>query len=352
MRGFEDPCRPEVPKDPMPAEPLLLAVVGPTACGKSAAGLALAEWLGAEIVSVDAIQVYRGMNVGSAKPPPAWRRAVPHHMIDVLDPWEECSAGWYREHALRAIAEITDRGRPVILVGGSPLYYFALTTDLPLHPPAPSVRSELQERMARSGLLELAEELRAVAPAVFEEIDSANPRRVVRALEIAKTRRSWGQSADGWYRGVEYYCSKGRSLIGIGLSIPSAAHRRRIEARSAEMVSGGLVEEVGAIFGAGAPTPAASAAAAVGYRQVRECLVEGLGRDRMVEAVTSATWKLARRQRAWFRRDKRLCWFSSEEPSAMLGAIKGFVQAGLASLDLYRPRRAGLSRAGAAAGSP
>lgn len=310
----------------MPTDPPVIAVVGPTACGKSAVAFALAERLGGEIVSVDSVQVYRGMDVGSAKAPRAWRDAIPHHMIDVLDPWEEGSAGWYREQARRAIEDIKARGKPVILAGGSPLYYFALTTDLPLHPPSPALRKELEERASSEGLAGLLAELQTEAPGVSEAIDTANIRRVIRALEIAKTLRSQGKNGDGWYAGVDYYCRKGFPVVGIGVSAPRPALQRRIAERAASMIEGRLVEEVAAIFGDPPPAALPPAALAIGYRQVLDCRAAGLGREEMIESISSATWKLARRQKSWFRRDPRLCWFSSEEPAELLEGIAVFVE--------------------------
>ncbi len=310
---------------PMTAETAIVAVVGPTACGKSDIGHFLAERLGGEIVSVDSVQVYRGMDIGSAKARPSTRGAVRYHMVDVLDPWEECSAGWYRQKARAVIEEIAARKKPVILVGGSPLYYFSLTTDLPLYSSSPELRRKLENDMARKGLEYLAESLRKTAPAVYASIDTANPRRVIRALEIAQMRQRQGLGADGWYEGLERYCNSGLPLIGVGISVPGRALRRRIQARTTRMLEEGLVEEVRWLHDESHPPPAASAALAIGYRQVHECLSSDLGTERMQEAVSTATWKLVRRQKAWFRRDPRICWFSSEEPVGLVGAIEKFI---------------------------
>lgn len=309
----------------MGSEGGVIAVVGPTACGKSEFAIGLAQRLGAEIVSVDSVQVYKGLDVGTSKPPRQWRDAVPHHMIDLLEPWEPTSAGWYRQEARKCIEEIIGRGRPVVLVGGSSLYYFAITTELPLFPPSRRLREKLEERVAAEGLGVILGELSSKAPAVLASIDSRNPRRVIRALEIAEERRSRGESQDGWYRGIEHYCQRGWDLVAIGLSMPKHAHRHQIERRVGRMIAGGLVEEVQRVFADAERPPAPSVASAVGYRQVYQCLKERAGEERIADAVVSATWRLARRQRAWFRRDPRVCWFSSENPEVTFEAASSFV---------------------------
>ncbi|MER3455020.1 MAG: tRNA (adenosine(37)-N6)-dimethylallyltransferase MiaA [Acidimicrobiia bacterium] len=309
----------------MASEPQLIAVVGPTACGKSDLAIYLAQLVGGEIVSVDSAQLYKGLDIGTAKPSRQSLRQIPHHLIDVLDPWEQSSAGWFRQEACTCIEEIAAKGKPVILVGGSSLYYFAVTTELPLFPPGRALRAKLEERIACEGIQGLIDELSCKAPEVLARIDKKNPRRVVRALEVVEMRRLCGESEDGWYRGIEHYCQRGINLVGIGLSMPKEAHRLSIRKRAERMLEEGLVEEVRQVFFEATRPPAPSVASAVGYKQVYECLNAGAGRDRMVEAVTAATWKLARRQRAWFRRDPRLCWFSSEHPAKHFEAIGMFV---------------------------
>jgi tRNA dimethylallyltransferase len=318
---------------PMATDIPPIAVVGPTGTGKSVIAIELAARLGAEIVSVDSVQVYRGMDIGSAKPSLEERAAARHHMIDMLDPWEECSAGWFRDRAREAIAGVTAAGKPVILVGGSSLYYFATTTELPLYPPSPDVRNHLSGRADEDGLEAIASQLQEIAPSVFRAIDNTNPRRLLRALEISKTRQSLGLGADGWYRGIDHYCRTGYPLIGVGLSVPKDVHKRRIRTRAAQMVAAGLVEEVQALWSDFRRQPAPTAANAIGYRQVRDCLEAGVGSDEMIEAIASATWKLARRQRAWFRRDRRLCWFSSHEPQRLVEAIESYVRSRLESTE-------------------
>ncbi len=306
-------------------DPPVIAIVGPTATGKSEIAFGLAKELGAEIVSVDSVQLYRRLDVGSAKPPPQWRREVPHHMVDVLDPWEEASAGWYRQVARKSILEIRRAGKPAIVVGGSPLYYLALTTDLPLQPPDRRIRREVEALFESEGIEGLRRRLREVAPSVLFSIDTENPRRLLRAVEVVEARLRQGRDPQGWYRGVAAYLGGGLPLVGVGISLPRAAHKAAIRRRAEEMLDRGLVEEVRALFSDDRKRPAPSVARAIGYRQVKDGLARGAGKSELVEAIAAATWALARRQKAWFRRDRRLCWVCASDPESTARFTREYV---------------------------
>ncbi len=312
-------------REPPRGDPPVIAIVGPTATGKSEIAFRLAKELDAEIVSVDSVQLYRGLDVGSAKPPPEWRREVPHHMVDVLEPWEEASAGWYRQVARESILGIRRAGKPVIVVGGSPLYYLALTTDLPLQPPDRRIRGEVEALFESEGVEGLRRRLSEAAPSVLSSIDAENPRRLLRALEVVEARLRQGQDPQGWYRGVAAYLGGGLPLVGVGISLPRATHKAAIRRRAEDMLDRGLVEEVRTLFSNDRRRPAPSVASAIGYRQVREGLSRGAGRSELVAAIATATWALARRQKAWFRRDRRICWISAFDPESTASWTREYV---------------------------
>lgn len=294
--------------------PQVVAVVGPTATGKTDLSLSLAEALDAEVVSVDVVQLYKGLDVGTAKAPAEARRRVPHHMVDVLEPWEDSSAGWFRQEARKSVVSILAKGRSVVMVGGSGLYFTALTTDLPLHPSDQGRRARIERMVESAGLEEAVRYLNDLAPQTARSIDTSNPRRVVRALEIATALAERGKDPDGWYSGIDHFFGEGFPLIGIGLDLPRSVHRMRVRERTLAMFSKGLVDEVCRTL-LDSPRPAsATVQEAVGYRQVLERMRAGRDPKEAVDEIVAATVALARRQRAWFRRDPRVVWFVVSEP--------------------------------------
>lgn len=288
----------------------LLALVGPTASGKTEAAIDLAERLGAEIVSVDSMLVYRGMDVGTAKPTFEQRARVPHHLIDVADPEESFTVARYQALAREAVEKIHARGRRVLLAGGSGLYLRAVVDDLELPATDRAVRRRLEADAERRGALHLYERLAERDPAAAERIEPANVRRTIRALEVAElTGRPFSSFAAAWDR---YDPERVRSA---GVTIPRDALVSRIEARVRTMLERGLVDEVRSLVERGFGSWL-TASQAIGYAEFARHLA---GESTLADAAAGTikrTKSLARRQLAWFRRDPRIRWFEADATGA------------------------------------
>jgi tRNA dimethylallyltransferase len=294
--------------------PRPICLVGPTASGKSAVALALAEQLGGEIISVDSMQVYRGLDIGTAKPSAAERARVPHHLIDVAELTERFDAARFVALAKTADAEIRARGRVPVYCGGTGFYLKACLDGLGEAPPAsPALRRELESLP----LEDLLRELAARDPATHAGIDRQNPRRVVRALEVIRLtgkpfsaqRAEWTAPASG---------TKHPASAIFGLQREPADLHSRINARVDEMFSRGLVAETRALLERGLgqnPT----AMQAIGYRQVAEHLRGERGLKETIELVKIRTRQFAKRQMTWFKRQLPVEWLPvQEEPPAAL----------------------------------
>ncbi|HZT21935.1 MAG TPA: tRNA (adenosine(37)-N6)-dimethylallyltransferase MiaA [Verrucomicrobiae bacterium] len=270
-------------------------LAGPTAVGKSALALALAEQIGGEIISVDSMQVYRGLDLGTAKPPLADRLRVPHHLVDICDLTESFDAAQFVRRARQAVAEIRARGKIPIFCGGTGLYFQAYLSGLGEAPAAePALRAELE----KLPLAELLRELRERDPAAYEKIDKQNPRRVLRAVEVIRlTGRKFSEQRAEW--NVEQRRPKVENFFC--LTRPADELRRRIEARVDEMFRQGLVEETRALLPRGLEQNR-TALQAIGYRQVVEHLRGRRNLTETIEGVKIKTWQFARRQLTWFRR--------------------------------------------------
>jgi tRNA dimethylallyltransferase len=280
-----------------------LALVGPTAAGKTEASIELAGRLGAEIVVVDSMTVYRGMDVGTAKPSIDQRATVPHHLVDVANPGQPFSVARFRSLALEAFAGIRSRGRAPLLVGGSGLYFRAVVDDLEFPGTAPGLRRWLEAEAAVLGPERLHDRLAGFDPDAAARIEPGNARRTVRALEVAAlTGRRFSSFAEGWER---YPADRVRAA---GVLMAPEALRSRIEDRVDGLLTRGLVDEVRTLLDRGAGS-LVTASQAIGYLEVAEHLAGRLrlseARDRMVRRTKA----LARRQMAWFRRDPRIRWF-------------------------------------------
>ncbi len=295
MIGAEPPAAGAVPDAP---DAILLA--GPTASGKSDWALSLAAEHPAEIISVDSAQVYRGFDIGSAKPSPALRRALPHHLVDIRDPEESYSAGDFVEDALAAIAEVRGRGRLPILVGGTMLYFRALVHGMAALPRADvALRQQIDERAARLGWPALHAELATQDPASAQRIHPHDAQRIQRALEVVIGS---GRTISDWQRGT--VPAHALRLARWAL-VPSdrAALAERIARRFEQMIEAGFIDELRALQARPHLSPQAPSLRAVGYRQLWDHVAGGAGLPPAIERAKAATRQLARRQLTWIRAD-------------------------------------------------
>jgi tRNA dimethylallyltransferase len=285
------------------APPLLIALVGPTAAGKSALGLRLALAEGGEIVSCDSLQVYRGFDVGSAKPTIEERRRVPHHLVDVVDPDEPFSAADYARRGREALASIRDRGVPPFVVGGTGLYLRALLRGLFEGPSRDdALRGRLEAMAARHGEKRLHRWLARVDPDSAARIEPADRMRVVRALEVF---HKTGRPLSGHHRaGAEPL--RGFEIRYLGLAPARDALRAAIEARTRRMLAGGLVEETRKLIERYGPElrPLQS----IGYRQAAAVVRGALGVDEAQRDIVKETMRYAKRQMTWFRHQEQVAW--------------------------------------------
>ncbi|MCS7089185.1 MAG: tRNA (adenosine(37)-N6)-dimethylallyltransferase MiaA [Verrucomicrobiota bacterium] len=292
-----------------PAAPVLI-LAGPTASGKSELALVLAERLGGEIVSVDSMQVYRGMDIGTAKPSPRDRSRIPHHLVDVVEPWEPFDAARFVALARRALQEIAQRGRVAILCGGTGLYFKALALGLGQAPgPEPALRAQLEA----TPLTELLRELADRDPVTFARIDRKNPRRVIRAVEVIRlTGRPYSEQRAAWHS-VEWPPSWRQGMFGLRRAAEDL--RRRIDLRVDQMFAAGLVEETRGLLARGL-SEKATALQALGYRQVVEYLQGRRSLPETVAEVKRRTRQFARRQMTWFRLQMPLEWLEVQPQSS------------------------------------
>ena len=301
--------------------PPLIVIVGPTATGKTAVSLAVADAIGdVEIVSADSRQVYRGMDVGTAKVASEARRRIPHHGLDLVDPDEPFSVAAFQRHARSALRAIDDRGRVGILVGGTGLYVRAVARGFELDEARPDehLRAEMAARLEEEGVAALAAELQRTAPAIAAATDLRNPRRVVRALERV---RAGGDRLPAPPRGYP------APVLWLGLDSDRSVHSESIHRRAAEQFRSGLLDEAGALLAKYSPDlPAFSA---FGYREAMQCFTGNLTVEQAVEETSRRTRAYARRQRTWFRAEPEITWLdagSDPVPDA-LGAVRRFLDA-------------------------
>ena len=283
---------------------VVVAVIGPTATGKSDLGLSLAEALGGEVVNADAMQLYRGMDIGTAKLLPTERRGIAHHQLDVLEVDEDASVAAYQRAARADVADIASRAVRPVVVGGSGLYVRALLDRMELAPVDAEVRARLEERAARVGPGVLHDELAALDPDAALAIGRANTRRIVRALEVLEIT---GERTIPALPEPEY----ATATVQIGLDCAREVLDRRIEQRVEVMVARGLLEEVAglAVRGFGR-----TAARAVGYAQALAGLRGELDEPAARLSVAAGTRRLARKQMGWIGRDPRVHWLDATRP--------------------------------------
>ena len=292
----------------------MLAVVGPTAVGKSALALRLAPLLDGEIVGADSRQVYRHMDIGTAKPSPDDRARVVHHMLDVVDPDEEYSLALYLRQARAVIGEIQARGRVPIVVGGTGQYVRALLDgwSVPEVPPNAALRQELEARVEREGAEALHRELAGLDPEAAARLDPRNPRRIIRRLEVLRSPESADASAQGEQQPLD--------AVVVGLTLERDALYRRVDARVDEMLCAGWVGEVEGLLarGYGVDLPSMSS---IGYREIADHLSGGPTLDETADEIKRRTRRFARQQHAWFRLDDERIRWSDASPDGVAAAV-------------------------------
>lgn len=283
--------------------PRLLFVAGATATGKSEVALLLAERLDGEIISVDSMQVYRGLDIGTAKPSPAERRRVAHHLVDLVDLTEPFDAARFARLAHDAVSEIRQRNRLPILCGGTGLYFKAFLEGVGDAPPADTV---LRAQLESTPLAELLAELEKHDPATFKKIDRQNPRRIIRALEVIRlTGKPYSAQRAIW--SASSAASESSSRTFFGLLRDTEDLRPRIDARVNRMFRRGLVEEVRQLSERGLAQNK-TAMQAIGYRQVVEHLRGERSLPETIELVKIRTRQFAKRQMTWFRKHASIQW--------------------------------------------
>ncbi|MBX0299938.1 tRNA (adenosine(37)-N6)-dimethylallyltransferase MiaA [Cryobacterium sp. 1639] len=290
---------------------MLVVIVGPTGTGKSELSLDLATRLieagrPAEIVNADAMQLYRGMDIGTAKLPLADRRGVPHHLLDVLDVADEATVARYQGEARAAVSDIVDRGAVPILVGGSGLYVSSVVYDFQFPGTDPEVRARLEGELTDQGPGTLYERLKAVDPESAARIGASNGRRLVRALEVVELT---GAPHVAVLPGDPVYWTQS---VTLGLRLPREVLTPRLDARVERMWAAGLVDEVHGLLPAGLET-GVTASRAIGYAQALGQLRGTLSRAEAVEATQQLTRRYARRQVSWFKRDPNTHWIDADD---------------------------------------
>jgi tRNA dimethylallyltransferase len=297
----------------------LLVIVGPTASGKSTLAVWLAERLDGEVIACDSTQLYRGFDIGTAKPPLAERRRVPHHMLDVLDATDDSTAGGYRERAVEVLNDLRERSKLPILTVGTGLYLRALLEGLADVPQrSEQLRSRLWAGAEAHGQGYLHRVLQKLDPESAEKIAPADEQKLIRAVEVcflmkkplSELHRSGRKPLEGW------------RAIKIGLTPPREALYERVHARTAAMLKRGWLNEVRALVEGGVPDDA-KAFDFIGYREVRKVLREEMHLDEARAAIEQATRRYAKRQMTWFRRETGVHWLAGfgDEPGIQQEAL-------------------------------
>lgn len=292
-----------------------VAIIGPTASGKSALGLDLAERLGGEVVNIDAMQQYRGMDIGTAKLTVAERRGIPHHQIDTLHVTELATVANYKAAATGDIDELLERDTPPIIVGGSMMYIQALIDDWQFPATDPNVRAKWEARLEEVGVRALHAELAQQDPDAAKVILPTDPRRTVRALEVIELT---GQpfAASQPHRGEPKW---GTVILGVDRDTPQLDHR--ITERTDQMFSTGLVDEVKRLIPQGL-REGVTASRAIGYAQVLAALDGEYSVEQAKELTLQGTKRYVRRQRSWFKRDHRIHWIDAGDPDMLATALR------------------------------
>jgi len=273
-------------------------VTGPTGSGKSRLALDLAERAGAEIIAMDSMTLYRGLDIGTAKPTTGDRRRIPHHLIDVLDPWESGSVAWWLTRAAECAAEIKSRGKRILIVGGTPLYLKSLLRGLFEGPPAhPEIRARLESIVEREGSAALHRQLALVDPTTAERLHPNDVRRLVRALEVFETT---GQPISRWQEQWRQPVNVARGPTVYCIERPRDELYSRIDQRVITMLDSGWLDEARRLRQLSQPL-SREVSAAIGYRALFSHLDGLLSHDELVQSIQTQTRNFARRQLTWFR---------------------------------------------------
>jgi tRNA dimethylallyltransferase len=316
----------------------VIAVVGPTATGKSGLAVALARTLGGEVINADSMQVYRGMDIGTAKLSLAERHGVPHHLLDVWDIRQPANVADYQRLARAAIADVTARGKVPILAGGSGLYVRAALEDLTFPGTDPDVRARLAGELDRDGAAALHTRLAGLDPAAAAAILPGNGRRIVRALEVIElTGRPFTATLPDYGAGPP----AGLPAVQLGLRLPRGELDRRITIRVDQMWAAGFEAEVRHLDQAGLRA-GRTASRALGYQQLLRHLAGEWTLDQARDETVRATRRFARRQESWFRRDPRITWLDADADAGAGDGQPGLLDRALGAIGvLARPPLAG-----------
>jgi tRNA dimethylallyltransferase len=296
-------------------DPLVVAVVGPTAAGKSDLSVALCKRLGGEVVNADAMQVYRGMDIGTAKISTTERAGVPHHLLDILEVTETATVAEFQQLARQAIDDCIDRGKVPVLAGGSALYIRAILDDFVFPGTDPTVRARLEAELADKGSGALHEKLTEIDPKAAEQILPSNGRRIVRALEVVEITGGPYVATLPEHR----YVYPG--AVQLGLDVPRPELDERIGRRVDRMFDAGFADEVRGLLNKGL-IEGKTANRALGYSQVIALLNGEIDEVAARERTAQATRRFARRQDSWFRKDQRISWLPYDDPDLLEKALE------------------------------
>jgi len=295
----------------------LIVILGPTASGKSELAVKLAKKFKGEIVSADSRQVYKGMDIGTAKPTKKERKEILHYLIDIKNPNQIYTVWQYKKEAIKAINKIIKKGKSPFLVGGTGLYLKSVIENLeiPRVKPDWKLRKSLELKIKTRGLKSLYDELIKIDPEAAYIMDSQNPRRIIRALEVAiKTKKPFSQQRK---KGKPLY-----DVLEIGLSLPEEKLKEKIEKRTNKMMKTGLVKEVKnliKIYDKNLPT-----FDAIGYREIIDYLNKKVSLAEAIKKIEKNTWHFAKRQMTWFKKDKIIIWVKNQKETEKL--VRAFLK--------------------------
>jgi len=304
---------------PTPKKPRVAVLVGPTAAGKTAVALTLAAGLGAEIVNADSLQVYRELNIGTAKPTAAEMARVPHHLIDVADPPEPYDAARYADEGRQVLADLQHRGAPPLVVGGTGLYLKALLSGLFAEgAPAPGVRDRLRRELGAVGLPALYQRLLHLDPASAARLHPHDTYRIIRALEVMEAT---GKPLSGFIQAHRFQDAP-YEVLKLGLALPREELYRRIELRVEVMLAAGWLEEVKGLLSRYPPD--LKPLQALGYRHLINHLTGRWSLEEALTLLTRDTRRYAKRQLTWFGSDPEIRWFHPDQMDDMAAALAEF----------------------------